>query len=95
MAAAEIIIWILFAIACARVANSKGRDQYKWGAIGLLTGIFGLIAVACMKSKKVEPQPAQPAAEDDLTRVTRLAELRDRGAISEEEFEYQKSLVLR
>ena len=96
MVAIEIIIWIGLAVVCSRVAASKGRDQYKWGGIGLLTGIFGLIAIGCMKPV-VKPQPVleSPAGENDLDRVTRLHELRGKGAISEEEFEYQKSLVLR
>ena len=49
-----LIIWLLFGIACAMIANSKGRSVVLWLFIGILSGIIGLIIIACMP--KVESQ---------------------------------------
>ncbi|WP_083838498.1 zinc ribbon domain-containing protein [Solidesulfovibrio carbinoliphilus] len=38
-----IFIWILFGIAAAMVASSKGRNAVGWFFLGLLLGPFGLI----------------------------------------------------
>lgn len=41
-----LIFWVLCGIACALIANSKGRSVAGYFFIGLLLGIFGLILVA-------------------------------------------------
>jgi hypothetical protein len=96
MSGITIAIWLICAASCATIAGNKGRNRWVWAGIGIATGLIGVVIAACLK-KQPEPvvTPQLPAAEDDLDRVARLHELRDKGAISEEEFEYQKSLVLR
>jgi len=42
------ILWIALAILTALAAASRGRSGVGWFFIGLLTGIFGLIAVLVM-----------------------------------------------
>lgn len=46
-----IIIWLLCAIGCAMIASSKGKNVGLWFFIGLLFGIFGLIAAALSKKE--------------------------------------------
>lgn len=46
-----IFIWIAFAVVTALAAKSRGRDPIAWGFIGLIFGIFGLIAVLVMKDE--------------------------------------------
>lgn len=40
-----LAIWIGFGIVTAIAAQARGRSFFAWLAIGLLTGVFGLIAV--------------------------------------------------
>jgi len=47
-----IVFWLIMAIACAWLAKEKGRDWLKWGAIGILIGIIGLIILIASPSKK-------------------------------------------
>lgn len=41
-----LIVWLLCAIGCAMIASSKGKNVGFWFFMGLIFGIFGLIAVA-------------------------------------------------
>ena len=45
-----IVIMIGFAVVTAIAAAARGRNPVGWFFIGLLTGIFGLIAVLVMES---------------------------------------------
>ena len=43
-----IIIWAAMGFAAAMVAKGKGRDGVLWFALGLIGGVFALVAVAVM-----------------------------------------------
>ena len=43
-----VFIWIAFGIVTALAAQSRGRDVWLWLGIGMMTGVFGLIAVLVM-----------------------------------------------
>lgn len=45
-----IILWVVFLVACVKVAKSKGRSGFIWGVLGLCFGIIALIIVACLPS---------------------------------------------
>ena len=45
-----IFIWIVFAVAAASIAKSKGRNVYFWMVISLLIGPFAVLIVALMKT---------------------------------------------
>lgn len=45
-----IILWVVFLVACVKVAQSKGRSGFLWGVLGLCFGIIALIIVACLPS---------------------------------------------
>ena len=52
--------WILCALPCALIANSKGRSAITWLVLGGLFGIFALLTVGFMApadQKKDKPNP--------------------------------------
>ncbi|WP_243841452.1 SHOCT domain-containing protein [Mycobacterium sp. DL592] len=51
-------------------------------------------AMAAMQAAAQQAQPAQPAPADPVDRLERLAALKDRGLITDEEFEQQKRRIL-
>lgn len=48
------IIWIGFALACAIVANNKGRSPVLWFLIGLCFSLIALIIILVLPSLKKE-----------------------------------------
>lgn len=42
------ILWIMFGVTAAVIATSKGRSFIGWLILGLLFGIFALVAVCAM-----------------------------------------------
>lgn len=56
-----VIVWLTCGILCAVVASSKNRSWFGWLILGMLTSIFGLIAVAGMPA--AEKPTAMTAAE--------------------------------
>lgn len=46
-----LIVWMIFAFACAIIADSKGMNAILWFCIGLLFGIFALGVVLVLPSK--------------------------------------------
>lgn len=50
-----LVIWLLCAIAAAAIAGGKGRSVLGWLLLGLLLGIFAVIIVACLPSRKAPP----------------------------------------
>jgi predicted outer membrane lipoprotein len=44
-----IFIWLAFGVVTALAADARGRRFWVWLLIGLLTGVFGLIAVLVME----------------------------------------------
>ena len=60
-----IVIWIICAVVCAVIAESKNRSAVGWFFIGLVLGILGVILVAVLPSPAQSVQPmahcAQPS----------------------------------
>lgn len=46
------VLWIICGFVTAVIASAKDRSGFGWLLIGLLLGIFGVILIACMPSKK-------------------------------------------
>lgn len=59
-----LFIWMAFAIVTALAASGRGRNAVGWLFIGLLTGIFGLIAVLVLP--RVEAQSAPQRNVDEI-----------------------------
>lgn len=51
-----LVIWIALGVVTAIAAQARGRSFIGWLVIGLLTGIFGLIAVLVMENLKDQPR---------------------------------------
>jgi len=43
-----VFLWVAFAVITAIAANARGRSAIGWGLLGLVFGVFALIAVLVM-----------------------------------------------
>ena len=48
----SLLIWLLFGFATYKVAETKGLDTTLWGILGVLFGIFALVAVAVLPANE-------------------------------------------
>jgi hypothetical protein len=83
---APLLAFILFQAAacgvlCAVVASEKRRDAFVWGLLGLLLGIFALIAISGLP---VAGRP-KPAAQRAATTASVISDARQRQRIKEAE----------
>ena len=46
-----LVIWIIFAIACAIIAEKKGYNQIIWFLLGMVFGIFSLGVIIFLPDK--------------------------------------------
>jgi len=46
-----LVFGVIFGVACALIANSKGRSPVLWGILGFLFGLIPLIIILVMKRK--------------------------------------------
>lgn len=46
------LIWLASAAICGWLANMKNRNVGLWVIVGLLTGIFGVIVIACLSKNE-------------------------------------------
>ena len=78
---------------------TKFRDELMSAAHSTTTGATAAAAAAATQAASVPPPPPAPAAagptqSDELEALTKLAQLRDAGAITPEEFEAKKAEIL-
>jgi len=87
------IPWIFYQVG-ASIAQGKGRSRsLGWWAV--FFGIIGIIGLAMMSDERTPariPLPSQPT--NVGAQLERLAELKDKGVLSPEEFEQQKRTLL-
>lgn len=50
----QLILWIVFGVACAAVANARGRNPLGWFFIGLIGGCFALAVLFVIPDIKKE-----------------------------------------
>ncbi len=62
-----LLIWLLFGVVCAVIANTKGRSAFGWFFIGLLFGPFGLVVIFLPALNKTQFS-TQPIQRQGLTR---------------------------
>lgn len=86
-----IVILILLASGpvCAEIAMKKGRNYWGWWWLGFMFGPIAVLVIAATSSQLARDRDAWA---DELTI---LADLRDRGALTDGEFEAQKAKMLR
>ena len=94
-----IFIGLLFAIFSAVIASSKKRSAFAWFIIGLLFGPFGLLVALFPKTNEskniVKINTSNTNSDTDaLDMLKKLAELKEAGIISDDEFKGKKQLLL-
>ncbi|MBM6820480.1 hypothetical protein H6A19_14250 [Clostridium saudiense] len=47
-----LIVWIIMAYVCYDVAQKKGLNSGMWGVLGLIFGIFALMILVMIPSKR-------------------------------------------
>lgn len=99
LAMGYFIIGVLCAIFTAIIAEGRGRSYGLWFLLGLIFGPLALLIVAAVPKDRtaspsppiVEPQGPISSLANDLTQ---LANLRDQGILTDEEFATQKRKLL-
>lgn len=98
-----IIIWAICALLCNGIAKAKNLNSTFWGFMGLLFGVFAVIAVLFAKSNKSKADTSESFVqvkiaennngESDMQRLSRLKELQDQGVITQEDYDQQKQKI--
>jgi uncharacterized membrane protein len=99
-----VLVWIVFSLLLAVVANSRGRSPVGWFLLSLLISpLIAFVLLLVMADLSVHYQrhdvlveaiSGSPANDDALSRLARLASLRDSGAITPAEYETKKAQLL-
>jgi hypothetical protein len=104
---AILLVAFLGGLVCAIVASGKRRNAVGWFVIGFLLPLIGVILVLVLPpgsggidsdTALMAAAPMQPVAaphQASIDALERLASLRDRGALTTEEFEAKKQELLR
>ena len=99
-----IIIWgIVWGFVAKAIGDSKGINGFWWG---FFLGLIGVIVVACMQGKQVQPtetvyvedtyqQQYKPQSHvDKYEALEKLAKLKQQNILTKEEFEEEKRRIL-
>jgi hypothetical protein len=91
-----ILVWIVPAVLIARYADRKGHSFVGFLLIGLLTSwvISGIAALVVEDRRAPRQVVMAPSAADPLDQLTKLTELRDSGALTQEEFDTEKARIM-
>jgi hypothetical protein len=87
-------VFICAVIGCipAAIAHSKGQNFFVWWLYGALLFIVALIHSLMLKPEVMPvPKPTESDAADELAK---FAKLKDQGAITDEEFQVQKTRIM-
>ena len=49
-----LIIWVLMGLVAGFIAANKGRNGLAWSLLGMVGGVFALIAIAAVPAIKTE-----------------------------------------
>ncbi len=97
-----LVVWIavgtLFAVVCAAMARSRGRDAAVWGLFGFFFAIIPVIVLMIAGSSASQRQISNISPVESLTvrldEIEKLKQLVDQRVITHEEFEAQKRRLL-
>jgi Na+/melibiose symporter-like transporter len=80
-------VWLLVAVCTMVIASRKGRNALGWFVLGAIFGVFALILVAVLG-------PADQPASSLTAQLEELDQLKERGIITEPEYERKKASLL-
>jgi len=87
-----ILLWIVCGIAAFAIAQNRGATNAPtWFLVGLLLGPVGILLAAVGAKGSGTTGGVVVGAADELAK---LADLRDRGIVTGDEFERQKAMLL-
>lgn len=93
----EVLIILLFwgfiwGLICEAAGSSKNVSGF-W--LGFFLGFLGLIIVLCSSPRPSKDEMENKKNFDKYDQLEKLNKLKESGAISEDEFEYEKSKILK
>lgn len=91
-----LIIWVLPCVLIAKWAERKGHSFGIFLVLGLLISPFVSLIVAAVVSDKRQPQQVTmaPGPSDHLDRLQQITELRDKGTLSEAEYQDERERIM-
>lgn len=92
-----LFFWIIMGVVVGIIANSKGKSFFPWFLYGVLIWPVALTHIIVTKSENQEATEAATSQEtqgDPVDKLAKLAELKEKGVITEEEFQEQKKKLL-
>jgi hypothetical protein len=90
-----VVFWIIFAFVVAMMGDSR-KIGFGWALFWacLLSPLIGVLIVLASDRKKPQEVVVKGGVNSVADELAKLADLRDRKIISEEDFEKQKAKVL-
>src|SRR4051812_29538669 len=90
-----VVLGFICGLICSGIADHKSRSATGWFFLGFLFGPLAILAVAVTSPIREAtdyslPKPDTSKADE----LAKLAELRDRGVLTEDEFSAQKAKLL-
>ncbi len=85
-----LLFWIIMGVVVGIIANSKGKSFFPWFLYGVLIWPVALTHIIVTKSENQEAAAAPAVREtqgDPVDKLAKLAELKEKGVITEEEFQ--------
>jgi len=91
-----VLLFILIVIAhlIGNAAERKGQSYWGFFLLGLLMLPLALVIVLLVPDRRANAVQTPTAAPDRLDQLQRLTQLRDAGALSEDEFQAEKTKIL-
>lgn len=95
-------IWLLIVFAVGKSAENKGRNPFPWVCLAAVFGVFAFIPLLAMGESRQgalereadERERLRLATPASPVQIRELAELRDSGLLTDEEFEQKRADLL-
>jgi NADH:ubiquinone oxidoreductase subunit 6 (subunit J) len=91
-----VVVWFLLCLIVGKAAENKGRSFAGWAFLAVFTSplIAGLILLVVGNARDHVPENRAQNAPASATQIKELAELRDTGVLTPQEFEAKKADLL-